>query len=163
MSVDKINPIYQVNSKEEGDTLSATEWNVISSAVNTAQSKINQILDEGIPSGGGSSEGGGSSSPSTIIDTSGMLSVSSKGNLAIGTNSIKNINLEPGWPYSGDQSKYGDIALKPGDDIQFCSHHREPQKRDKVALKIIDSNDNPVKFEIYSGELAFSTKGKSAT
>jgi len=45
--------------------------------------------------------------------------------------------LEPAWDnntenYSGN---YGDIAVKPGDDIQLCSHHREPKKRDKVVIK----------------------------
>jgi hypothetical protein len=73
--------------------------------------------------------------------------------------------LEPAWDnntenYSGN---YGDVAVKPGDDIQLCSHHREPKKRDKVVVKALDGNDNPVKLELGCGEIAITTKGKAAT
>lgn len=131
--------------KSNGDTLSASEWNDLTSYVNTAVDAIN--------AGGG----GGA------IDSSGVLSVSSKGNVTLGSN--KNINLEPVWDnnvanYAGN---YGDVAIKSGDDIQFCSHHREPKKRDKVVVKALDGSDNPVKLEVGCGEIAISTKGKAAT
>lgn len=131
--------------KSNGDTLSASEWNNLTSYVNTAVDAIN--------AGGG----GGA------IDSSGVLSVSSKGNVTVGSN--KNINLEPAWDnnvanYAGN---YGDVAIKSGDDIQFCSHHREPKKRDKVVVKALDGSDNPVKLEVGCGEIAISTKGKAAT
>lgn len=134
--------------KNNGDTLSATEWNELTSYVNTAVDAINA--------------GGGSGSGSTI-DTSGVISVSSKGNVTLGSN--KNVNIEPAWDnnvanYAGN---YGDIAFKPGDDVQFCSHHREPKKRDKVVVKALDGSDNPVKLEVGCGEIAISTKGKAAT
>ena len=134
--------------KNNGDTLSATEWNELTSYVNTAVDAINA--------------GGGSGSGSTI-DTSGVISVSSKGNVTLGSN--KNVNIEPAWDnnvanYSGN---YGDVAIKSGDDIQFCSHHREPKKRDKVVVKALDGSDNPVKLEVGCGEIAISTKGKAAT
>lgn len=134
--------------KSNGDTLSATEWNELTSYVNTAVDAIN--------AGGGS----GSGSP---IDTSGVISVSSKGNVTLGSN--KNVNVEPAWDnnvanYSGN---YGDVAIKPGDDIQFCSHHREPNKRDKIVVKNIDGSDNPVKFEMHAGEITLSTKNKALT
>jgi hypothetical protein len=89
-----------------------------------------------------------------VIDPSGVISTSSKGNVTIG--STKNINMEPAWDNKSPQGytgNYGDIALKPGDDIQFCSHHREPKKRDKVVLKNIDDSDNPVKFQVVAGEI----------
>lgn len=131
--------------KSNGDTLSASEWNNLTSYVNTAVDAIN--------AGGG----GGA------IDSSGVLSVSAKGNVTLGSN--KNINLEPAWDnnvanYVGN---YGDVAIKSGDDIQFCSHHREPKKRDKVVVKALDGSDNPVKLELGCGEIAISTKGKAAT
>ena len=131
--------------KSNGDTLSASEWNNLTSYVNTAVDAIN--------AGGGGA----------TIDSSGVLSVSSKGNVTVGSN--KNINLEPAWDnnvanYVGN---YGDVAIKSGDDIQFCSHHREPKKRDKVVVKAIDGSDNPVKMELGCGEIAISTKGKAAT
>ena len=134
--------------KSNGDTLSASEWNNLTSYVNTAVDAIN--------AGGGS----GSGSP---IDTNGVISVSSKGNVTVGSN--KNVNIEPAWSnndadYTGN---YGDFAVKPGDDIQFCSHHREPNKRDKIVVKNIDGSDNPVKFEMHAGEITLSTKNKALT
>lgn len=132
--------------KSNGDTLSASEWNNLTSYVNTAVDAIN--------AGGG---GAGA------IDSSGVLSVSSKGNVTVTSN--KNINLEPAWDNNVENyiGNYGDVAIKSGDDIQFCSHHREPKKRDKVVVKAIDGSDNPVKMELGCGEISLTTKGKAAT
>ena len=136
--------------KSNGDTLSASEWNNLTSYVNTAVDAINA--------------GGGSAG---TIDTSGIISVSSKGNVTVGSN--KTINLEPAWDNneSGYTGNYGDVAIKAGDDIQFCSHHREPKKRDKIVVKNIDGSDNPVKLQLVAGEidLAVGTTSnpKSAT
>lgn len=144
--MDKLN----FQNKKTGDQLQASEWNSV-------VSKIDELVDS-------SNNGGGSSDVETPIDTSGMLSVSSKGNVSLGNNNIKNINLEPGYPCTASGSsngKYGDIALKPGDDIQFLSHHREPKKRDKVVLKIADGSDNPVKFQTVAGEIELAV-GTSA-
>lgn len=131
--------------KSNGDTLSASEWNNLTNYVNTAVDAIN----EGVSGG--------------TIDTSGVLSVSAKGNVTVSSN--KNINLEPAWDnnvqnYSGN---YGDVAIKSGDDIQFCSHHREPKKRDKIVVKAIDGSDNPVKLEVGCGEIDLTTKNKVLT
>ena len=133
-------------NKQTGDQLTAAEWNSLAADVNEL--------------GAGSNGGGGSLTP---IDTQGIISVSSKGNVTL--SSTKNVNIEPVWnnneqAYAGN---YGDIALKPGDDIQFCSHHREPKKRDKVVVKNIDGSDNPVKLEVHAGEITLSTKNKIAT
>ena len=132
--------------KSNGDTLSASEWNNLTSYINTAVDAINN----GAASGG-------------AIDTNGVISVSSKGNVTVSSN--KNVNVEPAWSnnVSGYSGNYGDVAIKPGDDIQFCSHHREPKKRDKVVIKNLDGSDNPVKLEVHTGELTLSTKGKAAT
>lgn len=138
--------------KSNGDTLSATEWNTLTGYVNEAVDAINS------GSGGATIEGG-------VIDTSGMVSVSSKGNTTI--SSVKNINLEPAWDnnVSNYTGNYGDIAFKPGDDIQFASHHREPKKRDKIVIKNVDGSDNPVKLQTVAGEieLAVGTKNNPKT
>ena len=128
-------------NKNTGDILEASEWNQV---VN----KVDELVDATNNGTGGSS---------TPIDASGILSVSNKGNVTLG--SQKNINIEPAWDNKNPQGytgNYGDIALKSGDDIQFCSHHREPKKRDKVVLKNIDDSDNPVKFQIIAGEIDFA-------
>lgn len=134
-------------AKKTGDTLEASEWNSV-------VSKVDELVEASNTGGSGGGE---------VIDSSGTLSISAKGNVTV--NSNKNINLEPAWDnntenYSGN---YGDVAVKPGDDIQLCSHHREPKKRDKVVVKALDGNDNPVKLELGCGEIAITTKGKSAT
>ena len=140
-----------IQTKSTGDRLEASEWNQV---VN----KINELVDS-------NSEGGGGSS--TPIDTSGILSAKTKNgftNVTLGNNNIKNVNIEPGYPCEvNGESKYGDIALKPGDDIQFCSHHREAGKQDKVIVKNIDGDDNPVKLEVHAGEMSLCTKGKNLT
>ena len=139
-------------SKKTGDTLQAQEWNSV-------VSKVDELVDAANSGGSGGGSGSGE-----VIDSSGVISISAKGNVTVGSN--KNINLEPAGSgndatnYSGN---YGDIALKPGDDIQFCSHHREPKKRDKVVIKNIDGSDNPVKLEVHAGEITLSTKNKIAT
>ena len=134
-------------TKQTGDPLEAQEWNQV---VN----KIDELVE--------SENNGGTP---VVVDPSGILSTSGKGNVTLG--STKNINLEPAWSnnvanYSGNQ---GDIALKPGDDIQFCSHHREPKKRDKIVVKNIDGSDNPVKLQVVSGEidLAVGTEANPKT
>lgn len=124
-----------IQNKSTGDTLEASEFNSL-------VGKVNELVD--------SENNGGTP---VVIDPSGILSTSGKGNVTLG--SPRNINLEPAWDgniqnYSGN---YGDIAFKPGDDIQFCSHHREPKKRDKIVLKNIDNSDNPVKFQVVAGEI----------
>ena len=90
------------NTKNTGDQLTAQEWNNLTSYVNEAVDAIN--------SGSVSVEGG-------TIDTSGMISISSKGNVTL--SSVKNVNVEPVWNNNvqGYTGNYGDIALKPGDDI----------------------------------------------
>ena len=132
-------------TKSTGDTLEAQEWNQV---VN----KVDELVDAANNSGGG--EG-------TVIDSQGILSVSAKGNVTVGSG--KNINIEPAWDnnvqnYSGN---YGDVAIKSGDDIQFCSHHREPKKRDKIVVKNIDGSDNPVKLQVVAGEIDLAVGTKS--
>lgn len=142
-----------VNKGGSNNTLTAEEWTT------TAQ-KINELVDA-------ANNSGSSSGTPAAIDTNGIISVSNKGNVTVGSN--KNINLEPAWNndtenYAGN---YGDVAIKPGDDIQFCSHHREPKKRDRIVVKNIDGSDNPVKAQIIAGEIELAVgtakNPKSAT
>ena len=129
-------------SKNTGDTLEAQEWNQV---VN----KVDELV-EATNTGGGQ-----------VIDSSGVLSVSAKGNVTLGSN--KNVNIEPKWDENttGYSGNYGDVAIKPGDDIQFCSHHREPKKRDKIVVKNIDGSDNPVKMQLVAGEIELAVGTKS--
>ena len=134
-------------TKSTGDTLEAQEWNQV---VN----KVDELVEASNNGGGG-----------TVIDSKGILTVSHKGNVIIGSG--KNINIEPAWDnnVSNYNGNYGDVAIKSGDDIQFCSHHREPKKRDKIVVKNIDGSDNPVKLQLVAGEidLAVGTKSNPKT
>ena len=137
-----MNTLNNTYKKETGDKLSADTWNGVIDKINETVTAINNT-----PQSGGTD------------NTSGLISVSAKGNTEI--SSAKNINLEAAYG-NGVQ---GDIALKPGDDIQFFSHHREPKKRDKVVVKNIDNSDNPVKLDVVAGEinLAVGTKNNPKT
>lgn len=140
---------FTYTQKSNGDSLSATEWNNLAQDVSAAVDAINA----GAISGGDSS--------SATIDTTGVISVSAKGNVTLGSN--KNVNIEPAWDNNtaGYEGNYGDVAIKSGDDIQFCSHHREPKKRDKIVVKNIDGSDNPVKMQVVAGEIDLAVGSKS--
>ena len=131
-------------SKNTGDTLEAQEWNQV-------VSKVDELVEA-------SNNGGGEAQ---VIDSSGVISVSAKGNVTLGSN--KNVNIEPKWDENttGYTGNYGDVAIKSGDDIQFCSHHREPKKRDKIVVKNIDGSDNPVKMQLVAGEIELAVGTKS--
>lgn len=119
--------------KSTGDTLSAEEWNDLTSYVNTAVDEIN-----------------------TVGQTSSHLSVTNKGNVQL--SSDKNINIEP----ASDETNniYGDISLKPGDDIEFLSEHRPQDKQDEISLKVHNGDKKPVKLQVNASEVTFSTKDK---
>lgn len=158
MSASKFSTPYQKVTKENGQPLDASDWNAISEAVENAQTKINEVIDDidNIPSGsgGGSSSGGGTT-------PTGVISVSSKGNTTL--SSTKHINIEPGYVPDGGSGTYGDVQIKPGDDITLESHHRASDKRDEITIKTsdgIDGSKAPVKMQIIASNMTFSTKGK---
>lgn len=180
-NVNKITTTYTaVNDKvDNSSTLSAAEWNTISNAVATAHTKINAIIDE---AGTGSSN---SESPvTTTVDSQdssktivrvggslvGELTVKSKGtNVTLaGTN---NINIEPraslgtGESKSGENMKGGNIAFKPGDDIEIWAHHRGSSKSDKAVIKALterqsDNEEIPAKLEINTGDIILTSEDK---
>lgn len=153
MSVEKINPVYAVNSKESQDTLTAEEWNSISGAVNAAQQKINEVIDNGGTSAGGS--------------TDSHVSMNAKGNLNIETTASDQVNSKGG---KINIEPYSDLQIKPGDDISFYAHHRTGNE-DEVSIKIlseasaIDSTaaeeDCPVKLQLNAAEILLTTKDKA--
>ena len=119
-------------NKNTGDQLTAAEWNNLAADVNE--------LGAG-GAGTGSSE---------------YVNITSKGNVEI--SSPKNINIEP----AGDETTntYGDISLKPGDDIEFLSEHRPSDKQDEISLKVHNGDKQPVKLQINASEFVLSTKDK---
>lgn len=135
-------------TKENGNTLEASEWNELTGYINEAVDAINAI-----PAGG---------SPSSS-DTSGVVSVNAKGNTTI--SATKHINIEPAYDTTGSASgTYGDVQIKPGDDITLESHHRATSKRDEITIKTSNGQDGnakaPVKLQVIAADMTLSTKGK---
>ena len=127
--------LNHATNKENGSTLSAQEWNSLAADVNE--------LGAG-GAGTGSSE---------------YINITSKGNVEI--SSPKNVNIEP----AGDETNnvWGDISLKPGDDIEFLSEHRPQDKQDEVSLKVHNGNKKPVKLQVNAAEFTLTTKDKEGT
>lgn len=146
---------YTANTKQNGQVLSADDWNAISTAVATAHTEIETIQ---------SNQGNGNSDNSAAIDTAGVVSVNSKGNTTI--SATKNINIEPAYDSTGsDAGTYGDVQIKPGDDITLESHHRASSKRDEITVKTSNGQSGaskaPVKLQVIAADMTLSSKGKT--
>ena len=124
--------LNHATNKETGSTLSATEWNNLAADVNELGA-------------GGASNG-----------SSEYLTLSAKNNVEL--SSPKNINIEPA--YDSVNNTFGDISLKPGDDIEFLSEHRPIDKQDEVSLKVHNGDKKPVKLQINASEFTLTTKDK---
>lgn len=153
-----------ITNKQAGDQLTHTEWNEIAQDVNTLMS----------------GSGSGSSNVTVTEDTlatdptvnvavvSGVQDIASPNVIQLtkkkkGVNTTivsgNNINIEP--RESVDTTKGGNISFKPGDDIEFCSHHRVASSQDEVSMKIIDGDDNPVKLQLNAASMVLTTKDKT--
>ena len=133
----------QEYTKNAGDTLSHSTWNGVVEKVNEVVGAINE--------GGASGEGGSVS----------WGSINEKGNLEL--TSAKHINLEPAYDDTGaDNGIYGDIQLKPGDDITLESSHRADSKKDEITIKTTTgiSPKKPVKLQVIASDITLSSKGK---
>lgn len=140
---------FTYTQKNTGDALSATEWNNLAQDVDAAVDAINA------GSVGGSTGG---------VEG---VSVSSKGNLEL--SSAKHINLEPAYVEDGGEGTYGDIQMKPGDDITLESSHRATSKQGEITIKTTngkgkkDPDAGSVKLELKVADLKLSTEGKPGT
>lgn len=133
--------------KQEGDALTAAEWNNLAQDVSAAVDSINNPIIQPYPGG---------SDPHITFDATG------KHNLTIATTAADQyqdgtktkggkINIEP----------ISDLQIKPGDDVTFCSHHREDPT--EVSVKVLDGEDNPVKLQLNAANIVLTTKDKSKT
>ena len=139
--------------KSNGDTLSATEWNNLTSYVNTAVDAINA----GGSSSNGDSSAGGSGDSHISFDSSG------KHNLTIETTASDQY-LDGGETKGGkiNIEAVSDIQFKPGDDIIMYSHHRAQNKQDEVSVKVTDGDDIPVKLQMNMSDIVLTTKDKAS-
>ena len=159
--MDKLN----FQAKNTGDTLEASEWNQavnkIDELVEAADDRmtqvvgvINETLDGSDPTAG--------VVVSTGITNIGEVKVLELTKKKKGVNttlaSQNNINIEP--RESVNDVKGGNISFKPGDDIEFCSHHRITENQNEVSIKVIDGDDNPVKLQVNTSSITLTTKDK---
>lgn len=146
--MDKLN-INSYIGKESGAKVTHNDWNGVFGAI---QSKVNEVIDD-------LENGGDTPVPA---DPSGVVSVNSKGNTIV--SSAKHINIEPAYVEEGGEGTYGDIQMKPGDDITLESHHRTLNKRDEITVKtsngLSGNSKAPVKLQFIASDITLSTKGK---
>ena len=140
-------------SKTNGDVLNASEWNAVVSKTD----ELVQAINDGAGSGSGSGSGA-----TVAIDTNGVVSVNSNNNTII--SSAKHVNIEPAYVENGGSGTYGDVQIKPGDDITLESHHRAEDKRDEITIKTSNGKSGaakaPVKLQFIAADMTLSTKGK---
>lgn len=162
--------LNHATNKENGSTLSAAEWNSLAADVNelgaggsgNASSNVTVTQDAeatdptvNVAITSGVTEIG---SPNVI-----QLTKKSKG---VNTTVVSdnNINIEPRESTGkAKNTKGGNISMKPGDDIELCSHHRRFGNRDEVTVKVIDGEDAPVKLQLKAADITLSTEDKAST
>ena len=162
-----------------GDALQAEDWNKLASDVNT----IGTAINNGDIGGGGSgivsatdvTEQGSDDHKAAISIDSGVTDVPSTTVLELSEKDDKgvnvslvgnnNINIEPRIALGTGQGKNkvsdanrkgGNIALKPGDDIEFWAHHRGTEKNDEVSVKImteVPKQSDPTKTDEVAAKL----------
>lgn len=139
--------------KSNGDTLEASEWNSLTSYVNTAVDAINAIPTNT----GGNSGSSGEGLPNLYINSKGNLNLETSAEL--GNTSKGKINIEA----------IDDIQLKPGDDISLYSHHRADTE--ELSIKVLNGaeispTDNakieeyPVDLQLNTSNIVLTTKDK---
>ncbi len=147
-------------NKNTGDPLQAQEWNNLATDVN--------ILNAGV-----STEVDPLDADKTIVKIGKVLvgELTAKGNKGTNVNisGNNNINIEP-RPAAGTgegkntpglaDRKGGNIALKPGDDIEFWAHKRGTSKNDEVSVKImteVPKASDPTKTDEVAAKLQLNT------
>lgn len=179
MTIQNINFAKYAGKTDGSSTLTANEWNTIMSELDTV---VDAIPESSSQPAGGSDSGIVSAeidpldADKTIVKvndvTVGELTVKGTKGTNVALSGNNNINIEPrpaigtgkGKNNTNDENrKGGNISLKPGDDIELCSHKRGTGKNTEVAVKVIDGSDNPVKLQVFAGDITLSTKGKGST
>ena len=169
--------LNHATNKENGSTLSAQEWNNLAADVNE--------LGAGGTGNGGvvSTEVDQLDSDKTFVKVGNVLvgELTSKGDKGtnVGISGNNNINIEP-RPAAGDGSgkntpglanrKGGNIALKPGDDIELWGHKRGTSKSDEVSVKIMTevpkasdptkTDEVAAKLQLNAGDIVLTSKDK---
>lgn len=151
---------------QTGDQLTATAWNNLAA-------DVNELGASGVGGGVVSTEVDAEDANKTFVKvgTVTVAELTSKGDKGtnVGLSGDNNINIEP-RPAAGDGSgkntpglanrKGGNIALKPGDDIEFWAHKRGTSKSDEVSVKMlteVPKASDPTKTDEVAAKLQLNT------
>lgn len=169
--------LNHATNKQTGSALSAEEWNSLAA-------DVNELGSGGAVSGGVvSTEVDQLDSNKTFVKVGNVLvgELTSKGDKGtnVGISGDNNINIEP-RPAAGTgegkntpglaNRKGGNIALKPGDDIEFWGHKRGTSKNDEVSVKIMTevpkasdptkTDEVAAKLQLNAGDIVLTSKDK---
>lgn len=170
--------LNHATNKANGSTLSASEWNNLAA-------DVNELGAGGAGSGAVSTEVDANDADKTYIKigtvTVGELTDKGTKGVNVSLAGNNNINIEP-RPAAGDGSdkntpglanrKGGNIALKPGDDIEFWGHKRGTSKSDEVSVKIMTevpkasdptkTDEVAAKLQLNAGDIVLTSKDKQS-
>lgn len=158
--------LNHITNKNTGDQLTADEWNHLAA-------DVNELGAGGAGTGVVSTEVDPLDSDKTFVKVGtvlvGELTAKGEKGTNVGISGNNNINIEP-RPAAGDGSgkntpglanrKGGNIALKPGDDIEFWAHKRGTSKNDEVSVKImteVPKASDPTKTDEVAAKLQLNT------
>lgn len=171
--------------KTNGSQLSASEWNNLAADVNelgsgganngtgiVTASDITEQVQGADPKAGVNISTG-----ITGVGTTKVLELTGKGDKGVNItlSGDNNINIEPraalgtgqGKNKTSDENrKGGNIALKPGDDIELWAHHRGTKKSEKITVKAltessIEAKEIPADLELNVSNINVTTEDKT--
>lgn len=174
---------------QDGESLSAQAWNALASDVNelgaAESTPINQIISaEDVTEQGSDDHKAAISITSGVTDipTTTVFELTEKDTKGVNVSLVgnNNINIEPREAIGTGQGKNqadnanrkgGNIALKPGDDIEFWAHHRGSEKNDEVSVKILTeipkisdptkTDEVAAKLQLNAGDIVLTSKDKN--
>ena len=158
-------------NKTNGSNLTADEWNGImqdlDTLVNNVPTEVSggsgdsvvTVTDVTVPNGDATVNVAIASGVQDIASPDVIQLTKKKKGVNTTLVSGNNVNIEP--RESVGETKGGNISFKPGDDIEFCSHHRLSGNQDEVSMKIINGSDEPVKLQLNASEMTLTTKDKT--
>lgn len=156
--------LNHITNKANGDQLTAVEWNNLAADVNElgaggSNTEVVSATDVTTSGGDPTVNVAVASGVNEVGSPVVMQLTKKKKGVNTTLTSENNINIEP--RESVESTKGGNISFKPGDDIEFCSHHRLAANQDEVSMKVINGDDEPVKLQLNAASMTLTTKDKT--
>lgn len=170
--------LNHITNKATGDQLTATEWNNLAADVNELGASSGESTSSVM-----TTETDPLDADKTIVKINNVFvgELTAKGNKGTNVNLAgdNNINIEP-RPAAGTgegkntpglaDRKGGNIAFKPGDDIEFWAHKRGTSKNDEVSIKMLTevpkasdptkTDEVAAKLQLNAADIVLTSKDK---